>query len=234
MDLVLSPHELLWFRISYLYLFLSFTVLNYSNLFQGKEIPFHFLISRFATYEQKTIHFFPYGFVFYYIIATYMLMGYALLPTTFLAVLSGFVFGWVALPFLILGYTLATIIGYQIGKKLDKGSLDFLLGNYPKAAQMIVDKRNEIPQLIFFVRLSPVIPFALSNLLFALLKIDLKKVVWIGLWGMLPRTLLAFTTGVVGESLVGALEENSGLRQWAVIGVLLLVSGWGIYRFFKK
>ena len=174
------------------------------------------------------------SFVTYYTIASSLLMGLALLPTTFLAVLSGFFFGWISLPFLILGYTLATIIGYQIGKKLDKGSLDFLLENYPKAAQMIVDKRNKISQLIFFVRLSPVIPFALSNLLFALLKINLRKVVWMGLWGMLPRTFLAFTTGVVAESLVGALEENSGLRQWVIVGALLLISVLGIYRFFKR
>lgn len=173
-------------------------------------------------------------FLVYYTVVTSLLMGFALLPTTFLAIFSGFAFGWLSLPFLVLGYTFATIIGYQIGKKLDKGSLGFLLANYPKAAQMITDKKNKISQLIFFVRLSPVIPFALSNLLFSLLKIDLKKVVWMGLWGMLPRTLLAFTTGVVGESLVGALEENSGSRQWAVIALLLLLSIWGIYRFFKK
>ena|SRR5690554_2938261 len=121
--------------------------------------------------------FLTWSFVIYYTIASSLTMGFALLPTTFLAVLSGFVFGWVSLPFLILGYTLATIIGYQIGRKLDKGSLEFLLVNYPKAAQMIVDKRNKISQLIFFVRLSPVIPFALSNLLFALIRIDLRKVV---------------------------------------------------------
>jgi len=173
-------------------------------------------------------------FLVYYTVVTSLLMGFALLPTTFLAIFSGFAFGWLSLPFLVLGYTFATIIGYQVGKKLDKGSLGFLLANYPKAAQMITDKKNKISQLIFFVRLSPVIPFALSNLLFSLLKIDLKKVVWMGLWGMLPRTLLAFTTGVVGESLVGALEENSGSRQWAVIALLLLLSIWGIYRFFKK
>lgn len=173
-------------------------------------------------------------FLVYYTVVTSLLMGFALLPTTFLAIFSGFAFGWLSLPFLVLGYTFATIIGYQIGKKLDKGSLGFLLANYPKAAQVITDKKNKISQLIFFVRLSPVIPFALSNLLFSLLKIDLKKVVWMGLWGMLPRTLLAFTTGVVGESLVGALEENSGSRQWAVIALLLLLSIWGIYRFFKK
>lgn len=120
--------------------------------------------------------------------------------------MSGFVFGWISFPFLVLGYTLATVIGYQIGKGLDRGSLAFLLDQYPKAAQLIEDKKDDISQLIFFVRLSPVIPFALSNLLFALLQAGLKKVVWMGLWGMLPRTSMAFITGILGESLMDALE----------------------------
>lgn len=161
-------------------------------------------------------------------------MGMALIPTTFLAILSGFLLSWTALPFLILGYTMATIVGYQVGKQLDKNSLAFLLDNYPKATKLIAGKKDDIAKLIFFIRLSPVIPFAFSNLLFALLKIDLKKVVWVGLWGMLPRTLLSFTTGVLGESLLEALQKNNGAGQLIVIGVLLLLSVWGIYRVFKK
>src|SRR5690606_40662944 len=120
------------------------------------------------------------------------------------------------------------------GRKLDKSSLVFLLDKYPKAAQLIAERKDSVSQLIFYVRLSPVIPFALSNLLFALLKVGLRRVVWMGLWGMLPRTLLAFTTGVVGESLVETLREREGGVQLVILLVLLLISGWGIYRFFAK
>lgn len=169
-----------------------------------------------------------------YLLVITVCMGLALLPTTFVAILSGFLLGWTSLPFLVLGYTLATLIGYQTGQKVDKDSLDFLLKQYPKAADLIVEKKEDMSQLIFFVRLSPVIPFALSNLLFALLKVDLKKVVWIGLWGMLPRTLMVFITGVLGDSLFDALQDSNGAEQMIFIGILLLVSVAGIYMFFKK
>ena len=152
----------------------------------GSLITLNFLYSNPNFFDQ--FHFLSWQFALLYIGLTSLLMGMALLPTTFLAILSGFLLNWISLPFLILGYTMATIIGYKIGKKLDKDSLAFLLNNYPKAAQLIADKKDSISQLIFFVRLSPVVPFAFSNLLFALLKIDLKKVVWVGFWGMLPRT----------------------------------------------
>jgi uncharacterized membrane protein YdjX (TVP38/TMEM64 family) len=180
------------------------------------------------------LHFLSVDIIFLYTGITSLLMGLALMPTTLLAIISGFLFGWVSFPFLVIAYSLASAIGYLAGKRLDKNSLDFLLSQYPKAAQMITDKRQHISQLIFFVRLSPVIPFALSNLLFALLRINLIKVIWVGLWGMLPRTLMAFTTGVLAESLYMALQERNGWAQVLAIGALILISGWGIYRFFKK
>src|SRR5690606_21829281 len=69
----------------------------------------NFLYSSPTFFDQ--FHFLSWQFALLYIGATSLLMGMALLPTTFLAILSGFLFSWVSLPFLILGYTLATIIG---------------------------------------------------------------------------------------------------------------------------
>ena len=169
-----------------------------------------------------------------YIALTSALMGLALIPTTLCAVLSGFVFGWISLPFLVVSYSLASILGYMMGRRLDRDNLDYLLERYPKAGQMVKDKSRHPSQLIFFIRLSPFIPFALSNLLFALVKMDLGKVVWFGLWGMLPRTSLAFTAGIMAESLWAALEERTGTLQVAIVIVLILVSIWGIYRNLKS
>ena len=168
-----------------------------------------------------------------YIILTSALMGLALIPTTLCAVLSGFVFGWVSLPFLVISYSLASIIGYMVGRPLDRNNLDFLLEKYPKAGQLVWDKSQHPSQLIFFIKLSPFIPFALSNLLFALVKIDLRKIIWFGLWGMLPRTSLVFTAGIMAESLWAALDERTGALQVSIVIVLILVSIWGIYRNLK-
>ena len=160
-------------------------------------------------------------------------LGLALIPTTLCAVLSGFIFGWISLPFLIISYSLATIIGYMAGTLMDRDSLDFLLERYPKAGQLVRDKSAHPSQLIFFIRLSPFIPFALSNLLFSLVKINLGKIIWFGLWGMLPRTSLAFAAGVMAESLWAALEERTGPLQVTIVIVLIMVSIWGIYRNLK-
>jgi len=169
----------------------------------------------------------------YLIIAT-LVMGTALMPTTLIAILSGFLFGWISFPALVLAYSVASILGYKLGTALEENSLDVLLQKYPKTKKLILDKEDKMNELIFFLRLSPVIPFALSNLLFALIRADLKKVVWVGLLGMLPRTTMAFVTGLMAQSLVQAVSENTDPYQLAGILALFLISIWGLYRVISR
>jgi len=163
-----------------------------------------------------------------------VLMGLALVPTTFFAVITGYLFGWQAFPYLVLSYTLASAVGYLLGRVLEKDSLEWILEPYPKAGQLIHDKRDQMGRLIFYIRISPVIPFAISNLVFALLDTGLKRVLWFGFLGMLPRTLLAFSSGAFAGTIQDALSSNSSVCQYLLIGGLLVVSVWGIYSFFTK
>jgi uncharacterized membrane protein YdjX (TVP38/TMEM64 family) len=182
-------------------------------------------IERFRMYEIL-----QWDILLLFILTTALIMGLALMPTTLIAIISGFLFGWKAFPFLALAYLLATVIGYKLGRKLDEDSLEILLEKYPKTRTLIAEKKDAISQLIFFVRISPIIPFALSNLLFALIKAELSKVVWIGFLGMLPRTILAFVTGIMAKSLLAAMQEGSNTFQVAIFFGLLLLSLWGIYK----
>ncbi len=163
-----------------------------------------------------------------------LLMGLALMPTTLIAGISGFIFGWQAFPWLVLGYTLATLLGYGWGKKLGGGSLEIILDKYPKAKTMLERKSGRMGELIFFVRLSPVIPFALSNLMFALLKSGWKKLVIFGTIGMLPRTTLVFISGTLAIDLYTAIRQEGVSGKVWIFVFLLLLSFWGIWRFFRK
>ena len=172
-------------------------------------------------------------FITYILIAT-LAMGSALMPTTLIAILSGFLFGWISFPALVLAYSLASILGYKLGTALDENSLDILLIKYPKTKKLLLDKEDKMNELIFFLRLSPVIPFALSNLLLALIRANLKKVVGVGLLGMLPRTTMAFVTGYMAHSLVQAVSDNTSIYQIAGIIALFLISIWGLYRVVSR
>ncbi len=163
-----------------------------------------------------------------------LMMGLALLPTTFLAPASGFFFGWIALPFLVIAYTLATILGYTLGLKANASLLEVLFIKHPQLKEELEARKYKEINLIFFVRISPIIPFAVSNFLFASMKIPLKKVLIFGILGMLPRTFIAFGTGVFANSFLGAKDTLSSPTQWAIGFVLLIIGIFGIYQYIKK
>jgi uncharacterized membrane protein YdjX (TVP38/TMEM64 family) len=162
------------------------------------------------------------------------IMGFALLPTTLLSILTGFIWGWEAFGWLVMAYLLATSLGYSLGTLLSQHQLEILLKYYPKAEKLVLEKQEKIGMLILFVRLSPVIPFAFSNVLFALLQTGIWRVLWWGIWGMLPRTLLAFYSGTVAESLYQALRTSDSHVEWITFAVLLTVSLAGIVFILKK
>ncbi|MGY6522340.1 MAG: VTT domain-containing protein [Mongoliitalea sp.] len=162
------------------------------------------------------------------------LMGLALLPTTMVAVFSGFLFGWKIFPLLVASYAAASLLGYFWGQMVTKGGLVFLIKRYPKVGTAIEERSHSIPQLIFFIRISPVIPFALSNLLFAFLQTGWKKLLIWGTIGMLPRTLIAFYTGTIANDLYDAINQGDDtLKVWIFIG-FLVVSTWGIWKVIRS
>jgi len=163
-----------------------------------------------------------------------VMMGLALLPTTFIASASGFFFGWIALPFLVVAYTFATLIGYKLGQKANASLLDELFAKHPQLKLELEARKSKEMNLIFFIRISPIIPFAVSNFLFASMKIQLKKVLIFGVLGMLPRTLIAFGTGVFANSFLGAKDSLSSPAQWGIGFALLIIGIFGIYQYLKK
>jgi uncharacterized membrane protein YdjX (TVP38/TMEM64 family) len=163
-----------------------------------------------------------------------LLMGLALLPTTLIALASGFFFGWISLPFLILGYSLASILGYGIGKLTNMDLTEQLFKKNPKFRAEIESRKEKEGSLVFFVRISPVVPFAISNFIFASLKVSLAKVLIFGIPGMLTRTVIAFSLGVAASSYIAAKESMNTPLQWGIGIGLLIVGVWGIYGYVRR
>ncbi len=163
-----------------------------------------------------------------------LVLGLAVVPTTLTAMALGFFLGWTGFPDLLVGYFLANGLGYTLGKRLNADFLKVLYLKNPEL-EMELEQRTQHPErLIFFVRISPVIPFAISNFLFASLNISLRKVILFGIPGMLPRTFLAFATGKFANSFLGAKESADHPIQLAILIGLTLLSIWGIYQSWEK
>ena len=163
-----------------------------------------------------------------------LILGLALLPTTLTALACGFFWGWLGFPDLLLGYILANILGYRIGKGLNTDFLPLLFAKNPRIKTQIESRMERPEGLIFFIRISPVIPFAISNFLFASMGISLRKVLLFGVPGMLPRTFIAFATGMIANSFLGAKQALNHPYQWGILIFLLLISGVGLYQSWKK
>jgi uncharacterized membrane protein YdjX (TVP38/TMEM64 family) len=160
-------------------------------------------------------------------------MRLALIPTTLTSLLTGYWLGWIGFPIMVLAYSLANVIGYLLGHYLNIDFRDFVFRKYPDLELAFEKRMQRIGSLIFFVRISPVIPFAISNFLFASLKIPLKQVLVYGIPGMLPRTLMAFLAGIIASDFLEARENLQEPWQILLVFILLIASIWGIWRNWK-
>ncbi len=186
------------------------------------------LIANYTIPENFQLDFVADHLLFTVVIA--ILLGFALLPTTLTALATGYFFGWIGFPSLFFGYLLANVIGYTLGKLLNANFLQLISYQKPEFRKELESKIQRPENLIFFIRISPVVPFAISNFIFASLQIDLKKVLLYGIPGMLPRTLIAFGTGLLAGSFLDAKKAMNDPVQWIIMALLFLVSFWGLYR----
>ena len=178
-----------------------------STIFQNKT-----LIDSFTMFEWSL-----------FFLVTSLLMGFMLTPTTFIAMISGYLLGFQAIIPVILMYTIAATIGYFLGKLLDQGKVEKTL-NYFNKGYLIRNIHESDNWFVFTCRLSPVLPFAFTNIVLASINTPFKRFITWGTLGMLPRTLLAIWVGKQATDIY-ALESNTFTWNWEtsiLLGLLLI------------
>jgi uncharacterized membrane protein YdjX (TVP38/TMEM64 family) len=161
--------------------------------------------------------------------ATAFTMAFALTPTTFVALLSGFLLGWAALLPLCVSYLSAAFVGYRFVSRLDDGGWLRFLSKTPKTAALVRRLQTGSLAVVMLARLSPVLPFAVMNVVFSLVRMPLRPFLWGSLWGMLPRTVLSVWAGTQAQQLRTLLENPNDSLPWRIgLVVLTLVSVGGL------
>lgn len=159
----------------------------------------------------------------------------ALTPPTFLALVYGYFLSWMALP-LLFGLNLGAIaIIYGIARFFNAESVRAnLIEIYPRVNSLFKRFHQNELRLIFFAKLSPVLPFAITNLFFAMAGARLRQVLAGGTLGMIPRTILAVWAGKEAQDIRYLLKHpNEGLGTKIVLLLLIIISTIGIGYFFK-
>lgn len=162
-------------------------------------------------------------------------MAFALTPTTFIALLSGYFLGWNAFLPLAISYWIASYIGYRIAQKIDGGRFLKILSEKPKVQQVLDNLQKDEFKIILLARLSPILPFAVTNVLFSFAGTKLRNFLTAGFLGMLPRTTLSIWVGTQAQEIKRLIEHPSegNISQILVLG-LVFASVFGLGYFVKK
>jgi uncharacterized membrane protein YdjX (TVP38/TMEM64 family) len=162
-------------------------------------------------------------------------MSFAMTPTTFVALLSGYFLGWSAIIPVCLSYWVASIIGFKVAEKIDGGRFLQILTEKPEVKKVMNNLQKQEFKIILLARLSPVLPFAVSNLIFSFSRANLRNFMTAGFIGMLPRTLLSLWLGTQAKEVKMLLEHPSegSFTQLLIIG-LIVVSVYGLFILVKR
>ena len=159
----------------------------------------------------------------------------ALTPPTFLALVYGYFLSLFGIPYLIILNLFAIGLVYTFASFLDAGTtLPYLISVFPKSKALLTRFHKNQLRLIFFAKLSPILPFAVTNLFFAISGAKFKQIILGGTLGMIPRTVLAVWLGSEARDIQHLLENpNEDLSTKLLILLLILLSTFGIGYFLK-
>ncbi|MES2796632.1 MAG: VTT domain-containing protein [Bacteroidota bacterium] len=175
--------------------------------------------------------------VFFWVLISFS-MGISLIPTSFVALVSGFIWGFASILPLIISYIFATGIGYFLSKVIDNQLILSEINKNGKAKRLLENLQTDQFKIIALARLSPIFPFGISNVVFTYLGISLQKLILAGIIGMLPRTIFMIWVGHNSQNVIQLLQNNwidyisSPLFLLGVISSLLIV--YIIFNALKK
>lgn len=156
-------------------------------------------------------------------------MAFALTPTTFIAVISGYFFSWSGLAGVLLAYPLAAVLGLKFGGVARDLVLSEDFYRNPRISDFLEKVRQYQFIMIIFTRLSPVLPFAMTNMAVSVLKLSVLPFMFATMIGMLPRTFIFFMLGMDAPEIWTFVQEPSleGIHRLIPL-VLIIISAAGL------
>ena len=186
------------------------------------------------THEQDIQNFTTQNWIIAFIFGCFT-MAFALTPTTFIALLSGYFLGWQAFIPVAFTYWIASFLGYKTAQFIDGGRFLKILSEKPKVKQVLENLQKDEFKIILLARLSPILPFAVTNVLFSFSGTKLRNFLTAGFLGMLPRTILSIWIGTQAHEIRRLIEHPSegNMSQFLILG-LIGGSILGLGYFVKK
>jgi uncharacterized membrane protein YdjX (TVP38/TMEM64 family) len=158
-------------------------------------------------------------FIIVYAVATVLLA-----PGAILTIGAGFAFGlWKGFLAVSGGATLGASLAFLVARFIARDKIEAIAKGNEKFRNIDSAIGKQGAKLIFLLRLSPVIPFNLSNYFYGLTGVKFWSYVLASWIGMMPGTLLYVYIGVAGKAAVSAAAGGEAMKHgwqyWTFLGV---------------
>lgn len=155
-------------------------------------------------------------------IAAYAIATVLLLPGVVLTLGAGFAFGlWKGFLAVSAGATLGASLAFLVARFIARKRIEALAQGNEKFRRIDRAIGKQGARLVFLLRLSPVIPFNLSNYFYGLTDVKFWPYVMASWLGMIPGTFLYVYLGSVGKAAAAATGGGAarGWPYWTLLGV---------------
>jgi phosphatidylserine/phosphatidylglycerophosphate/cardiolipin synthase-like enzyme/uncharacterized membrane protein YdjX (TVP38/TMEM64 family) len=166
------------------------------------------------------------------LVVAYTPSSFVMFPRALLTLVGVVAFGpWLAFGLAMCGSLLAATIGYLAGRRLERDTVRRVAGERLNRISHALRRRGLLA--ITAVRLVPLGPFAVQNVVAGAVRVRFRDFLLATLFGMLPGTLITTVFGDQLKSvLLGAREIDHGLVLW--IALALLALGWIVRRLLTR
>jgi uncharacterized membrane protein YdjX (TVP38/TMEM64 family) len=153
-------------------------------------------------------------FILVYIVATVLFF-----PASILTIGAGFIFGVILGTVIVsIAATAGAALAFLIARYLARDQIEHKVADNPRFKRIDRAIGERGAKLVFLLRLSPLIPFNLSNYFYGLTSVKFWSYVLASWIGMLPGTLLYVYLGAAGKaSFSGAAGQASGRSPWEYV-----------------
>src|ERR671937_2888690 len=157
-------------------------------------------------------------------IAVYAVATVLLAPGAILTIGAGFAFGlWKGFLAVSGGATLGASLAFLVARFIARDKIEAIAKGNEKFRNIDSAIGKQGAKLIFLLRLSPVIPFNLSNYFYGLTAVRFWPYMLASWIGMMPGTLLYVYIGTAGRAAVAAAAGGEavkhGWQYWTFLGV---------------
>jgi uncharacterized membrane protein YdjX (TVP38/TMEM64 family) len=147
-------------------------------------------------------------------IGVYAVATVLLAPGSVLTIGAGFAFGlWKGFLAVSGGATLGAALAFLVARFIARERVAAIAQRNEKFREIDATIAKQGAQLIFLLRLSPVIPFNLSNYLYGLTGVKFWPYVLASWIGMMPGTFLYVYIGTAGKAAVSAAAGGEAVQH---------------------